>query len=244
MMGIGGTGVVTISQVVGMAALIDGLHVAELDQTGLSQKGGPVTSDMRISREPLHGLEPRSRPRRADLYLGFDVLGASNPKNLAVADPERTVAVVSTAAVPTGAMVLDPGARLPAGRRAAPGDRLRDAARAATCTSTRSGSPRRSSATTCRRTWWRWARPGSAARCRCRSARSSRRSGSTALRSRRTSPPSRGAARASRRRRPWRRPCRSRAGARSELSPVAVELVDGVPADGELRRILELRVPS
>jgi indolepyruvate ferredoxin oxidoreductase len=112
MMGIGGTGVVTISQVVGIAALIEGLHVAELDQTGLSQKGGPVTSDMRISREPLNGSN-RVSTAGADLYLGFDVLGASNPKNLTVADPERTVAVVSTAAVPTGAMVLDTGRRFP-----------------------------------------------------------------------------------------------------------------------------------
>jgi indolepyruvate ferredoxin oxidoreductase len=112
MMGIGGTGVVTISQVVGMAALIDGLHVSELDQTGLSQKGGPVTSDMRISREPLTGSN-RVSTATADLYLGFDVLGASNPKNLAVADPERTVAVVSTTAVPTGAMVLDTARKFP-----------------------------------------------------------------------------------------------------------------------------------
>jgi indolepyruvate ferredoxin oxidoreductase len=112
MMGIGGTGVVTISQVVGMAALIEGLHVAELDQTGLSQKGGPVTSDMRISREALQGSN-RVSTAAADLYLGFDVLGASNPKNLAVADPDRTVAVVSTTSVPTGAMVLDPARGFP-----------------------------------------------------------------------------------------------------------------------------------
>ena len=113
MMGIGGTGVVTVSQVIGMAALIDGLHVAELDQTGLSQKGGPVVSDMRISREPLAGSN-RVSTAGADLYLGFDVLGAANPKNLAVADPDRTVAVVSTHAVPTGAMVLDPKQGFPA----------------------------------------------------------------------------------------------------------------------------------
>ena len=113
MMGIGGTGVVTVSQVIGVAALIDGLHVAELDQTGLSQKGGPVVSDMRISREP-HAGSNRVSTAGADLYLGFDVLGAANPKNLAVADPDRTVAVVSTHAVPTGAMVLDPKQGFPA----------------------------------------------------------------------------------------------------------------------------------
>ncbi|HYH59905.1 MAG TPA: indolepyruvate ferredoxin oxidoreductase family protein [Thermoleophilaceae bacterium] len=112
MMGIGGTGVVTISQVIGVAALLDGLHVAELDQTGLSQKGGPVTSDMRISREPREGSN-RVSTASADLYLGFDVLGASSPKNLVVADPDRTVAVVSTAAVPTGGMVIDPTREFP-----------------------------------------------------------------------------------------------------------------------------------
>jgi indolepyruvate ferredoxin oxidoreductase len=112
MMGIGGTGVVTVSQILGVAALIDGRHVTGLDQTGLSQKGGPVISDLRISR---------SRERRAskvsaagtDLYLGFDLLGAASPRNLSVADPERTVAVVSTTAVPTGRMVIDTEERFP-----------------------------------------------------------------------------------------------------------------------------------
>ena len=112
MIGIGGTGVVTVSQIVGMAALIDGLHVAELDQTGLSQKGGPVTSDLRLAREPLAGSN-RVSAAAADLYLGFDVLGASNPKNLVVADPGHTVAVVSTTAVPTGTMVVDSSLQFP-----------------------------------------------------------------------------------------------------------------------------------
>jgi indolepyruvate ferredoxin oxidoreductase len=106
MVGIGGTGVVTMNQILGMAALIDGRHVAGLDQTGLSQKGGPVLSDLRIAAEPIAGTGKPSAGG-ADLYLGFDVLGASDPKTLAVAGRGRTAAVVSTSEVATGRMVVD-----------------------------------------------------------------------------------------------------------------------------------------
>jgi indolepyruvate ferredoxin oxidoreductase len=112
MMGIGGTGVVTVNQVLGMAALIDGLHVSGLDQTGLSQKGGPVVSDLRISREPL-AVASKTPAGSIDLYLGFDLLGAASDKNLVTTDDERTVAVVSTHAVPTGRMVVDVNERFP-----------------------------------------------------------------------------------------------------------------------------------
>jgi indolepyruvate ferredoxin oxidoreductase len=112
MMGIGGTGVVTVNQVLGMAALLDGLHVSGLDQTGLSQKGGPVISDLRITREPLAAAS-RMPAGSVDLYLGFDLLGAGSEKNLLTADRERTVAVVSTSAVPTGRMVIDVNERFP-----------------------------------------------------------------------------------------------------------------------------------
>jgi indolepyruvate ferredoxin oxidoreductase len=112
MMGIGGTGVVTVNQVLGMAALIDGLHVSGLDQTGLSQKGGPVVSDLRISREPLAAAS-KAPAGSVDLYLGFDLLGAASDKNLVTAAVDRTVAVVSTSAVPTGRMVVDVNERFP-----------------------------------------------------------------------------------------------------------------------------------
>jgi indolepyruvate ferredoxin oxidoreductase len=112
MMGIGGTGVVTVNQMLAMAAMIDGLHVTGLDQTGLSQKGGPVVSDLRVDRAPRAGAS-RAPAASTDLYLGFDLLGAATPRNLAIADAERTVAVVSTSAVPTGRMVVDVEARLP-----------------------------------------------------------------------------------------------------------------------------------
>jgi indolepyruvate ferredoxin oxidoreductase len=112
MMGIGGTGVVTVNQVLGMAALLDGLHVSGLDQTGLSQKGGPVISDLRITSEPLAAAS-KAPAGSIDLYLGFDLLGAAAAKNLVTADRERTVAVVSTSAVPTGRMVVDVDERFP-----------------------------------------------------------------------------------------------------------------------------------
>jgi len=113
MPGMGGTGVVTVSQILQMAAMLDGKHSYGLDQTGLAQKGGPVVSDVRIARDPIEGSNKASAGA-ADLILGFDVLGAANPKNLLVADAARTIAVVNTHAVPTAAMVTDTGVRFPA----------------------------------------------------------------------------------------------------------------------------------
>src|SRR5712692_6311351 len=88
MMGIGGTGVVTVNQILGTAALLDGKHVRGLDQTGLSQKGGPVVSDLKISARPLESSNKVSAGG-ADLYLGFDLLVATDPINLDKADPHR-----------------------------------------------------------------------------------------------------------------------------------------------------------
>ena len=104
MAGVGGTGVVTVSQVLATAAMLDGLGIMGLDQTGLSQKGGPVVSHLRF----FDG-EPRGAnligAAGADCYLGLDLLVAADPKNLTRADPGRTLAVVSTSKLPTGDMV-------------------------------------------------------------------------------------------------------------------------------------------
>ncbi|MFI6987878.1 indolepyruvate ferredoxin oxidoreductase family protein [Nonomuraea wenchangensis] len=129
MPGIGGTGVVTVSQILQMAAHLDGLHAAGLEQTGLAQKGGPVVSDVRISARPAEGSVRASRGL-ADVLIGFDVLGAASDTNLAVADPGRTAAVLNTAVVPTAAMVTG---RLPVPGHAAAVARVRQTAREVFC---------------------------------------------------------------------------------------------------------------
>jgi indolepyruvate ferredoxin oxidoreductase len=104
--GIGGTGIVTVNQVLAMAALRAGLHAEGLDQTGLSQKAGPVTSHLRISTEALASSN-RVSPGAADCILAFDLLTAVEPKNLEVGSPQRTVAIASISRTPTGEMVYD-----------------------------------------------------------------------------------------------------------------------------------------
>jgi indolepyruvate ferredoxin oxidoreductase len=104
MPGIGGTGVVTVSQILQMAAHLDGLHATGLEQTGLAQKGGPVVSDVRISKEPHTGAV-RASSGTVDVLVGFDLLGAAADSNLATARPGHTVAVLNTAIVPTAEMV-------------------------------------------------------------------------------------------------------------------------------------------
>lgn len=112
MMGIGGTGVVTVNQVLGTAALLEGLHVDGLDQTGLSQKGGSVVSHLKLSLLPPTGSN-RIANAEADCFLAFDLLTATLPLNLARAHPERTTAVISTSQAPTGAMVANTGVAFP-----------------------------------------------------------------------------------------------------------------------------------
>jgi indolepyruvate ferredoxin oxidoreductase len=104
MMGIGGTGVVTANQILATAATLEGKKVLSLDQTGLSQKGGPVVSHLKIFSEPREASS-QIAAGEADVYLAFDVLTAASSQHLTRARPDRTTAVVSTSAIPTGRMV-------------------------------------------------------------------------------------------------------------------------------------------
>ncbi|WP_331755656.1 indolepyruvate ferredoxin oxidoreductase family protein [Streptomyces sp. NBC_01643] len=110
--GIGGTGVVTVAQILAAAAQLDGRYVSTLDQTGLSQKGGAVVSDLKVFHTPVARTN-KLATGECDLYVGCDLLVAVDDKNLAATDPDRTVAVISTAQVPTGRMVVDTAASYP-----------------------------------------------------------------------------------------------------------------------------------
>ena len=110
--GVGGTGVVTVAQIISTAASMAGLQVRSLDQLGLAQKGGAVVSDIRLSPVPFTGAN-KLTPGACDLYLGCDLLVAADGTNLAVTSPDRTIAVTCTSRVPTGAMIGDTAAVFP-----------------------------------------------------------------------------------------------------------------------------------
>ena len=96
MPGIGGTGVVTVSQMLAAAARMEDLPAHSVDQTGLSQKAGPVVSTISIG-------EPE--PGRVDVLIGFDLLASVTAANLQGLDREASVVVASTTITPTGRMV-------------------------------------------------------------------------------------------------------------------------------------------
>lgn len=104
--GVGGTGVVTVSQILATAGLLAGWTPRSLDQTGLAQKGGAVVSDIRFHRAG-EGRTNKLGTGECDLYLGCDILVAADEANLTVTSPDRTVAVLNTARVATGHMVAD-----------------------------------------------------------------------------------------------------------------------------------------
>jgi indolepyruvate ferredoxin oxidoreductase len=112
MAGIGGTGIVTVNQVLATAALRAGLYVEGLDQTGLSQKAGPVTSHLRLSSTPL-STSNRVGPQSADCLLAFDLLTAADTTRLTAGAADRTITLASTGPTPTGDMVYDPDVAYP-----------------------------------------------------------------------------------------------------------------------------------
>jgi indolepyruvate ferredoxin oxidoreductase len=106
--GVGGTGVVTIGALMGMAAHLEGKGVLVLDMAGLAQKGGAVMSHVRLAAAPAGLHAARVPARKADLVLGCDLMVAAGKDALATMDGGRTHAVLNTDVAPTGAFTQDP----------------------------------------------------------------------------------------------------------------------------------------
>ncbi|HMS93785.1 MAG TPA: indolepyruvate ferredoxin oxidoreductase family protein [Tabrizicola sp.] len=98
--GVGGTGVLTIGAVLGMAAHVEGKVPMILDMAGLAQKGGAVLSHVRIGRADRPVAAPRIAAGSADLLLGADSVVAASRESLLLCEPGRTHAVVNAKVTP------------------------------------------------------------------------------------------------------------------------------------------------
>ncbi|HZY55348.1 MAG TPA: indolepyruvate ferredoxin oxidoreductase family protein [Reyranella sp.] len=111
--GIGGTGVVTIGAIMGMAAHIEGKGASVLDQLGMAQKGGAVVSHVRIGASPeaLHAV--RLGAGGANLLLGCDLVVSASPDALAKLEPGASKAIVNTHETITGEFTRHPDLAFP-----------------------------------------------------------------------------------------------------------------------------------
>jgi indolepyruvate ferredoxin oxidoreductase len=99
--GIGGTGVLTIGALLGMAAHLDGKASSILDMTGMAQKGGSVTSHIRIAAAPDAIYSARLGEGMTDVLIACDMVVASGAAVLRTVHPGRTAAVLNTDVTPT-----------------------------------------------------------------------------------------------------------------------------------------------
>ena len=112
--GIGGTGVITIGALLGMAGHLEGKGVSVLDMTGMSQKNGSVTSHVRIAATPDAIRAQRIATGEADLVLGCDMLTAGTHDAIAKMRPGRTRAVINSHQQPIGPFARQPDWQFPA----------------------------------------------------------------------------------------------------------------------------------
>jgi indolepyruvate ferredoxin oxidoreductase len=99
--GIGGTGVITIGAILAMAAHLEGKAAKVLDQTGMAQKGGAVTSHLRIGRDADAIPSARLGTGQADVVIACDLIVGSGPDVLSLTRPDTHV-LANEDVVPTG----------------------------------------------------------------------------------------------------------------------------------------------
>jgi indolepyruvate ferredoxin oxidoreductase len=112
--GIGGTGVVTIGALIGMAAHLENKGATVLDQTGLAQKGGAVTCHLRVAKAPgdIHAV--RIAAGEADLVLGCDMVVVNDYWALSKIRASRSRVVLNTYEAMPGTFTTRPDMEFPA----------------------------------------------------------------------------------------------------------------------------------
>ena len=111
--GVGGTGVVTISAVLGQAAYLDGLGFGAIDMTGLAQKGGAVACHMKVARtsDEIHAI--RAGVAASDLIIGCDLVVTASNKVLETIKPDHTTVILSTHEMAVADFARKPDLKLP-----------------------------------------------------------------------------------------------------------------------------------
>lgn len=114
--GVGGTGVITIGQLLGMAAHLEGKGIVTQDAAGLAQKGGATWSHVQIAdtAEAIHTTKVDTA--KADLVIGCDAIVAASKTTLSVLHPERSFVALNNHATPTASFVGDTEWTFPAGQ--------------------------------------------------------------------------------------------------------------------------------
>jgi indolepyruvate ferredoxin oxidoreductase len=103
--GIGGTGVVTVGQLITMAAHLEGKGSSVLDFMGFAQKFGTVVSFIRIADEPAHINQVRIEQASADALIGCDIVVSSSPRASSRYCKGKTKALLNTSEMPTADFV-------------------------------------------------------------------------------------------------------------------------------------------
>ncbi|HUH89437.1 MAG TPA: indolepyruvate ferredoxin oxidoreductase family protein [Lysobacter sp.] len=112
--GVGGTGVVTIGALLGMAGHLEGKGSSVLDQTGLAQKGGAVTTHIRIANTPTEIHAVRIAAGEADLVLGCDMVVVNDYWALSKIRGGRTQVVLNSYEAMPGSFTTRPDLQFPA----------------------------------------------------------------------------------------------------------------------------------
>ena len=111
--GVGGTGVITIGQLLGMAAHLEGQAVVTQDSAGLAQKGGATWSHVQIAQRAQDIHTTKVDTAKADLVIGCDSIVAAHQATLAVMHEGRTFVALNTHGTPTASFLKNPNWQFP-----------------------------------------------------------------------------------------------------------------------------------